>query len=478
MKQEKYQSKKGGINMETSKLANHLEQFDYEYLLEHALSKVSDDIDKREGSIIFDALAPACMELALMYMRLRDMYHATFIQTAFDHYLDLRVEEHGLKRQQATRAIRVAQLLDEVGKPMLEIAEHTRFATAHPTNSIIYRVKSLIDEEYLENPDNEDLKYPEIDAHSEALEDGQYPGADEENVITKGGLYELESEEPGIIGNDFEGRLLPVDTIQGLGSAVMLSGRPRRPGQDEETDDLLRTRFLTAVRARPFGGNVAQYREEILLFDGIGAVQIHPAWLGGGTVKCVILDSNFDPVSKEMIEVVKNELDPKIEGKTDGYGKPLEEGIGLGLAPIGHRVTVATALPKKIKVAVNISYSRISSLDSLQTPITEAIEDYFKKLRREWDQGDEFNEYDVRVRTSQISALLLQINGITDVRNVWLSEDDDASEAWTEGNITLRQKFHQEPTADNPVRGGYLPYLHESGVTFKNENEDTEYGAS
>ena len=42
----------------------------YERLLDNALSKVDSSIDKREGSIIYNALAPAIAELAQAYIGL------------------------------------------------------------------------------------------------------------------------------------------------------------------------------------------------------------------------------------------------------------------------------------------------------------------------------------------------------------------------------------------------------------------------
>ena len=39
------------------------EEVTYESILERMLEKVPDNMDKREGSIIYDALAPAAVEL-------------------------------------------------------------------------------------------------------------------------------------------------------------------------------------------------------------------------------------------------------------------------------------------------------------------------------------------------------------------------------------------------------------------------------
>ena len=41
-------------------IGDKLEQYTYKYLMSQALSFVDDSLDKREGSIIYDALAPFC----------------------------------------------------------------------------------------------------------------------------------------------------------------------------------------------------------------------------------------------------------------------------------------------------------------------------------------------------------------------------------------------------------------------------------
>ena len=46
------------------------EKMTYESILQKMLNMVSDDVDKREGSIIYDALAPAAYFLADQFFQL------------------------------------------------------------------------------------------------------------------------------------------------------------------------------------------------------------------------------------------------------------------------------------------------------------------------------------------------------------------------------------------------------------------------
>ena len=43
------------------------EEMTYEKIMERMLSRVPDTLDKREGAIIFDALAPAAFEMSILY---------------------------------------------------------------------------------------------------------------------------------------------------------------------------------------------------------------------------------------------------------------------------------------------------------------------------------------------------------------------------------------------------------------------------
>jgi len=347
-----------------TRLGNNLERFDFEYLLNRALSKVPSDIDQRKGSIIYDALAPACYELTLMYLELRNFYHAAFIQTTFDNYLDLKVAEQGLMRQQATRAIKLGRFTNYDGDPMAMFLG-ARFATIHPTDSIIYTV----------------------------VRNRKEPGT-----------YELECEQSGVVGNDYIGNLLPVDNINGLGSAEMSTLLV--PGQNKETDDSLRNRFLNAVNSRAFGGNITQYKKEVGAIEGVGAVQVYPVWRGGGTVKVVILDAGYNTVEQAFIGTVQNLIDPRLEG------------LGLGTAPIGHKVTISTPEVKLVNVEISIALSGDIGENQVKDNIKLALQDYFLILRRNWDIADELGRYRTIVFNAQIIARLINVSGVGNVTGV------------------------------------------------------------
>ena len=64
-----------------------MEQKSYEELLAEVLGRIPDDADKREGSLIYTAVAPVCAELAQAYIRLAGDVDLLFYDTSEGEYL-------------------------------------------------------------------------------------------------------------------------------------------------------------------------------------------------------------------------------------------------------------------------------------------------------------------------------------------------------------------------------------------------------
>ena len=68
----------------------------YEAILQEKLARVASYLDKREGSIIYDALAPNSLESAMLYIALDSVLNETFADTASREYLIKRCAERGI----------------------------------------------------------------------------------------------------------------------------------------------------------------------------------------------------------------------------------------------------------------------------------------------------------------------------------------------------------------------------------------------
>lgn len=244
---------------------NNPEQYTFEYLMERALRRVPDTMDKRQGSIIYNAIAPAILEIALFYNELAALELDTSVDTASGDRLTLRCAEKGVFRKTATPAQRM-------GTFNMVVPLGSRFSI----EGINYYVKQHIDET----------------------------------------TYMLECEQGGEIGNEYFGNLLPITFITGLTSAVITDVIV--PGADEETDDSLRNRYKQSIVESPEGGNNAQYKKWATDYHGIGAAKVFPLWNGGNTVKVAITNALYLPAEQALIDEFQNYIDPGAEGLGNG----------------------------------------------------------------------------------------------------------------------------------------------------------------
>ena len=378
-------------------IGDKLEQYTYKYLMSQALSFVDDSLDKREGSIIYDALAPACYVLAGYYMQLYQVVKNSFAVTATGEWLDQRVKESGITRREATAAVKRADFTDDAGQAAV-VRIGTRWSTVSSTNPITYRVTA------------------------------QY----EQNDAPVAGAYELTCETLGTIGQEYTGPIIPVDFVQGVATATMST--TLIPGRDAETDDELRERYFDEMSAKAFGGNISDYRNKTREIIGVGDLQIYPVWNGGGTVKLSIVDTTFRAASDEFVQEVQNLIDP-----VNASGV---QGDGLGIAPIDHKVTVVAPEEVPVNITASIVLQVPYEVGQVQPAVEQAIEAYMVELRHDWATPNEFNEYALSVYTSRITAAIVGVPGISNVTNVRLNG--------TAADITLQQTGQKQQI---PVKG-------------------------
>jgi len=234
------------------------EKYTYEYLLKRALDNVPSDVDKRQGSIIYDALAPTCAELAQIYIELDSILNNFNVQTAFDKYALMRISEMGIERKKATPAIVLAQMYGS-----FELKKDSRF-----------------------NCDS--LNY-------------YYIGEKQENY------YKLKCETSGTIGNIETGSLTPIENIKGLERADIIG--VFEYGTDIEDIEELKKRYYSKLRNPLTSGNKYDYMNWTMEVNGVGACKVFPLANGAGTVKIVICNSEKSTAPESLINDVKNHIE-------------------------------------------------------------------------------------------------------------------------------------------------------------------------
>jgi uncharacterized phage protein gp47/JayE len=328
------------------------ENMTFENIMDRCLSRVSDSVDKREGSVIYDAIAPAAAELAILYIELGTIMDRAFPDTETGVDLTKKAQERAVFRQPATFAVRKGYFENAQGAGY-ELAIGTRLSGG----DINYRVTERI----------------------------------------AAGQFKLTAETAGTVGNEYFGTLFPIDFVDGLAAATIAD--VLIPGENEETDDELRQRYYESLDSQAFGGNIADYKNKVELLQGVGAVKVIPVWNGGGTVKIILLDSEWGVPSAELVTFVQNDVDPV------GH-----QGEGVGIAPIGHVVTVAAVTGATINVSFTLTFSSGVTWESVQTAVQTAIQDYFDDLAKVWADSE-----NLIVRVSQIETKILNVEGIIDI---------------------------------------------------------------
>jgi len=236
-----------------------------ENILQELLDSITENVDKRKGSIIYDSLAPQSFLMAKFYQDLRWIIdNILFLDTASDEYLNKKGFEFGVERDNAVAAVREVTF---VGTAI--ITNGTRFFT----------------------------------------NDGLYWTYDN-NYVT--------CDTVGIVGNSTitGSTLIPVIEIQGLESATI--GQVVIPAKEIEDDESYRQRILLKIRQPELNSNKAQIRKWCNDVVGVGAARVFPLWNGVNTVKAVLVDSEKKPASQIIVDQVQQYIDPNSTGLGEG----------------------------------------------------------------------------------------------------------------------------------------------------------------
>lgn len=348
------------------------EEMTYEYLMERLLDNVPSDISTAEGSLIWSALSPLAYELEKAYIELDVILKQTFATTADYDYLELRARERGLTPIQATHC-------QSKGVFNVPVPEGSRFFIGD-YNFVV----------------GESLGLPDEYSYIMTCETA---GTGANGVLGELTLIEIADEEFDI------GSL-----------TTMLLTEILIPARNKETHDEFLARYLESFDALAFGGNIKDYLEKVHSIEGVGGVQIYPAWAGGGTVKAVIVGNDYLPASGTLVAKVKEIMDP-------------DDGLGEGLCPIGHSLTVTSATVKNITVKATLSYESGYDRDAVYDDVVAVVEKYFSGLRANWQSEYLTNKDGLVVRLAEVESRILNVKGVLDITNTTLNS--------TSGNVIL-----------------------------------------
>lgn len=203
------------------------------------------------------------------------------------------------------------------------------------------------------------------------------------------------------------GILLPLGAINNLGEAKLTE--IYIAGEEEEDDESFRARIEEKINMEAFGGNIADYLQYVKSIEGIGNCLVIPIWNGGGTVKLIIVTSSYEIPSEAKINEVQTLIDPT-----------QNSGLGYGIAPIGHKVTVVAPEKLDISISCNITLEVGQKIEPLKKYIEDSIKDCILELQEHWFEGKE-----LRIFLARITSAILDVQGVVNVENIKINGKDE-----------------------------------------------------
>ena len=316
---------------------DYLKSYTAQALRVSALNRVTANVDKREGSVIYDTVSPLSVVAANIIDMMRIALANTDLQTASGQWLDLVGQQPpcGVYRTQAVKAIKIA-----VAHPSGVVIANDTLFKSNEGLGLVWRVTDSL-------------------------------GSDQ---------YLLTCETAGAVGGSDYGALTPNVTVQNLDSIEFADEPPFNPGADEESDDDFRLRIWEALKTDAYGGNFADYKAWVLRevsnngpsFDGM---MFYPStrYSEGGNIKIFPTQTNgykYLPAMEQACVALKAYIDP------DALN-----GLGAGMAPVGHRVDIEPPSASLWTLRITVTMKTGYVIDDYVDKARDRVETYFEVVR-------------------------------------------------------------------------------------------------
>lgn len=235
-----------------------------------------------------------------------------------------------------------------------------------------------------------------------ATENDIYFQSLEAKDVTAGDYVLVECTEGGLVGNVGTGTITVVPkTITGI--SQITNDEPTTGGYDTETDESLLERYFDRLRNPVNGVNANQYITWANSVAGVGGARCIPIWNGKNTVKVIIIGNDYKPASDNVVKLVQEYIDPN------------KNGDGSGVATIGAVTTVVSAKTTPIKVTIKgVKFS--GDVNTLKAEIKDNIDRYIRQSAFNTDY----------VSIAKIGALIIDIDGVTDFKELKLNDAHDS----------------------------------------------------
>jgi uncharacterized phage protein gp47/JayE len=344
---------------------------------------VSSIWDKSVGSFIYDALKGTAIELETLHRESEATLDRMFLETTSGDSLILKAADYGVVPVEAAKADGVVQVTGSAGATIAvndlfaadEISFKTLVEVVIPSDASIAGAFTFATDSFEPTAptiltDGTKVKVT-ADTFPTITGGGSLDGSTDYYIVSKGvvsatsfkisataggAAIDLGSDGVNVaIVPDADIRVVDV-TVEAVvaaeagnvpaGSIVdfpvtltdisaVTNADPTEGGVDEEDDEALRDRTLDVVRSKRTSGNADDYIFWAREVPGVGNARCVPIWDGPGTVKVILLDTDFEIPSGDIVTDVEEYIETK--------------------RPIGADVTVVAATEVAIEARATVT---------------------------------------------------------------------------------------------------------------------------
>lgn len=305
-------------------------------ILKELQRQCTSPFSKFEGTFEYDVFASNAIEFMKTYVELGELYKVAFGDTAYGEFLTRKASDSGVVRKEATKAIGYVTV-----KGNGELPKGSQFATQ---TGVLFETLDTV-------------------------------------TVDKMATVKVEAVTPGTIGN-VTAQAISVIPMSIPGMLSVSNAEPMQDGFEAETDEELRTRYLNHVRNPGTSGNINHYYEWAMSVAGVGGAKVIPTWNGAGTVKVIIVDTEYKAASTEIVTKVQAYIDT--------------------VRPMGAVVTVKTVEPTTINISIHPEGT--FNLDVFK----ELVKAYFITLEQQVIKGNQT----VKLSVAKIGSLALDAGAI------------------------------------------------------------------
>lgn len=334
------------------------------------LSDIPDDIDKSEGSFVFDITRPFATRLSyfLQYEFLRGL------SSAFPEY--------------ATR-LYLEELGKGVGVEVKAAAYATGTITVTGTAGTVIPLGAIFSTESSSGVESIDFQ------------------TTEEATISESGTVDIpvRCTKAGADGNVSAGTIIMKSSDLPSGVLSVTNAQATKGGTDVEDTESLRERVVNVEQTKnvSYVGSTSDYKRWAEEVDGVGEAIPIPAQDNSGMVTIILTDANGDPASDTLCQKVSDH----ILGVTKNQGDRLTNINGSLL-------TVKAPTTVTIAVSGSVYLNGTVSLADVKTAFLTALSEYLTVASEEGT-----------VKYQKICSILFNIAGVSDHSDVTVNGGTD-----------------------------------------------------